>query len=122
MSRTDAHRPYWVQERDPYLRRDFIPEHRHWFVANWDRDSHHWRIRRSVPCDLAEHLTGPGGMNNRCILYPSGRRNFCSCELCGQQSARRYGHRRERTWWRSTRQLLLATVDRDDADVPPFRR
>jgi hypothetical protein len=124
MSRTDVHRPWWVLERDPHMRRDFVPHHNHWALEDWDPELRRWRIRRTVACDLAERLTGPGGKDTRCVLYPSGSRRFCSCPLCGQQAARKQGHRRERTWWRSTRaQLLAATVeDRDELDVPPFHR
>jgi hypothetical protein len=120
MSRTDVHRPWWVLERDPHVWRDFVPHHNHWILEDWDPETRRWLVRRSVPCDLAERLTGPGRAHTRCVLYPSGSRRFCSCPLCSQQAARKQTHRRERTWWRSTRaRLLAATVD--ELDVPLLR-
>jgi hypothetical protein len=124
MSRTYVHRPWWVLERDPHMRRDFVPHHDHWIREDWDPALRRWRVRRTAPCDLTERLTSPGHAHTRCRFDSSGRRRFCSCPLCGQQAARKQAHRRERTWWRSTRaRLLAATVgDRDELDVPPFRR
>ena len=124
MSRTDVHRPWWVLERDPHMRRDFKPDHNHWILTDWDPELGTWRTRLSAPCDLGQGRLGPGPRDTRCTFYPSGRRRFCSCGLCGQQAARRYSHRQERTWWRSIRAQLLATAADGctDADVPPFRR
>lgn len=45
----------------------------------------------------------------------------CGCKMCTGQPARKRARRCERTWWRSTRAQLLAAVDRDDLDVPPYR-
>jgi hypothetical protein len=135
MSRTDTHRPWWVLERDPLMRRDFTVYHDHWLdeyypctheprcaPRRFERTPRHL-VRRAAPCDLDQRLTGDPSIRTRCGLNPSGTRRFCSCPMCGQQSARKLGRRQERVWWRRTRANLLAvaaTGDGDALDVAPF--
>jgi hypothetical protein len=123
MSRTDVHRPWWVQERDPHVRRDLLPHHNHWVLEDWDPELRMWRSRRSVPCDLDERLSAAGYRGTRCMLYPNGRRRFCPCRRCGTHPGHKLARRQERTRWRSARARLLAAIaeERDELDVPAFR-
>jgi hypothetical protein len=107
MSRTDVHRPAWVQERDPELRHLFVEYHDH----------------RAGRCDLDVYLSTPGWVRTTCsVRYVGGRNIYCGCHLCTGQPGRRLAHRQERTRWRADRQRLLAAraEDRDGLDVAPF--
>ncbi|MFI7608725.1 hypothetical protein ACIBTV_26755 [Micromonospora sp. NPDC049366] len=109
MSRTDIHRPAWVQQHDPLLR--------HWFV-----DFHH---HEHGPCDLAVFLASPGWTRTRCCRQPSAAApNLCGCRLCTGQIHRKLARRQERVRWRSARRQLLAMHrgGQDDLDTPPIRR
>jgi hypothetical protein len=120
MSRTDVHRPAWVQERDHTMRREFVAEHRHTIVEDYDQDSGRWLVRREVPCDLEEHLTGHGWARTRCGLrYVGGRNTFCGCQLCTGRAPRKLARKQERVRWRAERQRLLAETS---ADPQPSRR
>lgn len=122
MSRTDVHAPAWVQDHDPAWRREFVPSHTHTVVEHWDPELRRHLIRRMVPCDLPEFLAG--GRETRCrMTFAGGRNIYCGCNLCTGRAGRRLDRRRERVWWRSTRQRLLqlAQQDLDAVDVRPFR-
>ena len=105
MSRTDAHRPWWVRQHDPDWRRDFVERHDH----------------RDGVCDLEHWLAGRDGVPARCMRYASGVRNFCGCEMCTNRFRRRYSHRRARVRWRTVARQILATSDAANLDVPSLR-
>lgn len=116
MSRTDVHRPFWVQHNDPDDRQHFAtPTHFHWIREDWDPETRRWLVRRSAPCDLDEPASPTKA--HRCSLWPL--RNLCGCQLCTCQYARKRAHRKIRTAWRSDRARLLR-----DPDFEPrrFRR
>jgi hypothetical protein len=103
MSRTDAHIPLWVLETGPEWHLDFDEHHDH----------------RDGVCDIDIYLAAGrehGWRQTHCYRQFNGLRRICSCRLCGNQPGRKQAHRRERTWWRSTRAQLLAAVDREALD------
>lgn len=109
MSRTDVHRPYRVQIRDPHIRRWFTDHHDH----------------ATGPCDLEVLLAAPDWTRTRCTRQPHGRcPNLCGCPLCTGQPGRKLARRQERGAWRRTRARLLAEVRAGsrDLDTPPSRR
>lgn len=102
MSRTDAHRPWPVQLRDPDVRRRCLPSHLHWiredpYTVNRIR---HYHVVRTAPCDLWT----AGGLG-RCRWFPTW--NTCGCPMCtgrnevrAQRRRDRYAGRRECRQWR----------------------
>lgn len=82
MSRTDKHRPLWVQERDPLLHHEFRADHDH----------------SSGPCDLAVRLADPRTpwSDTACHLNYCGHRQICGCPLCTDRWGRRAHRRRAR--------------------------
>lgn len=112
MSRTDVHRPGWVQERDPVDRRWFVPQHRHFEVSDWDPDARRWLRRFVVPCDLGEYLAAKGAPQTRCRLaYRGGRNIYCGRWCCTSHDAKKAGNRADRTRWRAERQALLGGAE-----------
>jgi hypothetical protein len=107
MSRTDVHRPFWVQTRDPGMRRLMYASHDH-----WTRDG------RSTPCTLGD----PDGL---CRWWPY-KPIFCGCWMCTTtRQARRRTHHAARARTRSELarvRALAAAGEFDDADIPPPRR
>lgn len=93
MSRTDAHRPWWVQQSDPTLR-------------------HEYRVacdHRTGPCDLAARLADPrlDFRATRCHLVYVADRSLCGCRICTGQDWRARCRREARTEWRRLRHRLL---------------
>lgn len=122
MSRTDVHRPGWVQERDPHNRRHFVADHNHTIHEAWDPQQRRWLVRRAVDCDLHAFLAAKGWAPTRCRMrYIGGRNIYCGCDMCTGRHWQRLARRRERHQWRRTAREILATVDRTDIDVPPIR-
>ena len=122
MSRTDVHRPAWVQHRDPWMRRELAPSHRHVKFEEWDQESRRWLVRRHLPCDLDEYLGAAGWVQTRCMMEVISGRNIyrrCGCNPSGWQRKER---RQERVRWRATARHILALVDRSDVDVVSPRR
>lgn len=110
MSRTDIHRPYWVQMNDPTVR--------HWF-----RD---WHDHINGICDLEEFLAPRGSLGpypkHYCYRQQGWSPRMCGCHLCTWASGRKLQRRQERVLWRTIRQDLLkaAPEDFEDIDVPPL--
>jgi hypothetical protein len=110
MSRTDVHRPAWVQLRDPTIR--------HWFK---DVHNHEQGI-----CDLQHWLdTTTGGWwyhkHFYCYRQPWMQApRLCGCEMCAGQRWRRLQRKQERVAWRRVRQQLVKLKDWEDVDVPPL--
>lgn len=117
MSRTDVHRPAWVQRRDPLLRREFVAMHHHWERDVWDNELKRWLVTRGAPCDL-------GDTDGRCQLWPHSRNLFCGCHLCVGSSRRRLARRRERTALRAQLRAAVKTAaaagrtEADEYDIP----
>jgi len=119
MSRTDVHRPEWVQHNDPHARRHFATvTHHHWVREHWDGQGRRWLVQRSAPCDL-EHGEHRRDTAHRCTRWPT--RNLCGCRLCVGQAGRKQSRRRERTALQAARRAALKTAraDRDSIDIPP---
>ena len=113
MSRTDVHRPAWVQRTDPADRHRFSrPAHNHWEVDCWDRETGRWLVRRSRPCDA--HDPAVPEVDRRCVRWPHFQ--WCGCPLCSGSLNHRLSHRHQRT---SLRALLreLTTAAADDLDT-----
>lgn len=125
MSRTDNHAPPWVKDRDPYRRREFRPEHDHWYSETYyDRDGRRWVAtkRLTVPCDLDVFMTSKGSVWTRCRMVYAGSRNiYCGCRMCTGHDGRRLARKQERVAWRRYRANVLAITDRSDVDIPPLR-
>jgi hypothetical protein len=102
MSRTDTHRPQWVQHRDPTVRPHLVPLH----------------SCGARPCDLEEYFTSDGPPNTKCWAWHYGRR-LHGCTLCNQTAERRRMYRAHRTAWRETARQILAArrEDMDTVDV-----
>lgn len=68
MSRTDRHRPMWVQQRDPWTRADFYEQHDH----------------RRGRCDLEKWIAEPwlAWSQTSCRLAFCGHRQICGCRMC----------------------------------------
>lgn len=94
MSRTDVHRPPWVQARDPYLRHEYRDEHDH----------------STGVCDLAVFLDAHVWIKTRCYRDYAGHRNpYCGCRLCTGHTGRKRANRKDRHAWRRDRHQILAT-------------
>lgn len=104
MSRTDIHRPGWVKERDPHMRRVMLTEHRH----------------QDGPCDLDVWLKSKGWSHEtRCYVRYIGSRNiYCGCRMCTMHDYVKIGNGKDRMRWRNDRQRLL----RDPEHEPHYRR
>lgn len=107
MSRTDVHRPVWVQMQDPTIR--------HWFADFHDHDD--------GVCDFGEygfdHFSPPHCYRQIWTQCP----NLCGCHLCTEKFGRRLKRRQERGIWRKLRQQLLklGKEDLDNVDVGSIR-
>lgn len=110
MSRTDVHRPAWVQRRDTTLRQAFVLQHHHWEHECWDKELKRHLVVRSVPCDA-------GAVDARCQLWPRGRNLFCGCQLCVGRAGRRLTRRQERTRLRAQLRATVKTGPTDVADL-----
>ncbi|MFG3710806.1 hypothetical protein [Micromonospora sp. NPDC047730] len=121
MSRTDVHRPFWVQERDPHLRREFRVDHNHWQFEHWDPERRQYLVKRSIPCDLHKREGKTRKVWTRCAPTFTGTRGCCG--LCADQPRRKRRRRQERHGWRHLRTELLAARrgGHHDLDVPPIR-
>jgi hypothetical protein len=119
MSRTDVHRPLWVQEHDPENRHRIGPaDHRHWERDCWDPQTREWLVERLTPCDVdSEAASG-----RRCRRWPLY--NVCGCRMCTGQDARRQARRRERVRLRADLRAAAKTAagDRDTIDIVEPRR
>ena len=95
MSRTDKHRPMWVQERDPLLRHEFREDHDH----------------RAGVCDMAYRLAHPHARwaDTSCHLNFCGSRQVCGCRACTAHS----GRKRERRRARAVRRGLCRELAKD---------
>ena len=101
MSRTDAHRPWWVLANDPLLPRRQVHDH------------------RKGDCDL-----GPRDATKRrwcglghCYWDLDMRYlQLCSCHMCHPK----YQHGKDRAYWRDQLRELAKTQDRGDIDIAPF--
>jgi hypothetical protein len=93
MSRTDKHRPLWVQERDPLLRHEFRADHDH----------------RDGVCDLEYRLAHPHARwsDTSCHLNFCGARQVCGCRACTAHSGRRRERRRVRSQGRALGRELV---------------
>ncbi|WP_431881724.1 hypothetical protein [Micromonospora chalcea] len=108
MSRTDIHRPFRVQMRDPYAR--------HWFAEHHDHST--------GACDLDGFLSSATQSRARCYRQPTDAcPNLCGCTLCTGRPQRKLARRQERVTWRSARARLLAAAraGERDLDVHPIR-
>lgn len=87
MSRTDKHRPIWVQERDPLLRHEFRHDHDH----------------SDGVCDMAYRLAHPQAAwsQTSCHINYCGVRQTCGCRMCTAHSGRKRQRRRARAQGRS---------------------
>lgn len=116
MSRTDVHRPYWVQEHDPDNRHRIQGE-THWHVERdcWDPATRQWLVERQRQCDIDE--PGPSRHCRYWLTY-----NTCGCEICTQGYARKQNHRRARTRLRADLRNALKTAELLDVDIVEPRR
>ncbi|MGC5019315.1 hypothetical protein [Micromonospora sp. DT47] len=123
MSRTDAHRPGWVRERDPMLRQEYRVDHNHWLYEHWDPELRRHLVKRLIPCDLRECLSAPRTYWTRCALTYIGGRGQCPCNSCSGRVYRKQARRQERHGWRAKRRQMLAEHrgGNRDLDVPPIR-
>ncbi len=98
MSRTDVHRPKWVQDRDR-LTRPMIEVHRH----------------ETGPCDLDAWRAQKGHHHrSRCyLLYVGGRNPYCGCRLCTGHDGRLAANGKARARWRTDRAMLGADRDHE---------
>lgn len=84
MSRTDVHRPPFVQESDPHNRHLFAEVHDH----------------RNGACTLGRYLR-EGWFPGCCHVQYRGSRNiYCGCAMCTQQVWHRQERRRQRHTWK----------------------
>ena len=89
MSRTDIHRPAWVQAQDPLTKN------------NW-KAFHHHPTRDSAgrpTCDLDRFLAAfyaGDWARTRCYVQWWGGPNICGCSMCTGQPSRRLARRRDR--------------------------
>lgn len=116
MSRTDAHRPFWVQVQDPAMRRHLVAAHHHWVRDLYDPVLKRHLVAETRPCNL-DNPREPG-----CAWWPAGGGNiFCGCHMCTGQDGRRRARRTERTTLRTQTRNALAVVAAgcDDVDIPP---
>jgi hypothetical protein len=106
MSRTDKHRPWWVQIMDPQ-------------VPHRDRHDH-----RFNDCTLEQFLEGillhghsPWDWRLSCIRDIDFSRSggLCSCHMCHPH----LDHGPERAYWRA-RLRQLSKEDDTDIDIAPF--
>lgn len=102
MSRTDAHRPDWVQANDPLVR----------------RREHHNHINKD--CDLQPNTSDMGAIGwsrRRCYWDVDWTLvQLCSCHWCNPRT--QTGP--ERAYWRDQLREAAKTQDREDIDIPPF--
>ncbi len=103
MSRTDAHRPWWVQANDPLVRRREHHDH------------------RNGVCDLSPATkydgTIPGWRHLNCYWDVDWTLvQMCSCHWCNPRT--QTGP--ERAYWRDQLRELAKTQDREDIDIAPF--
>lgn len=100
MSRTDAHRPFWVLLQDPTIR--------HWFEDIHDHID--------GKCNLDQFLQTCRWMSrHQCYRNTTGAQpSLCSCDMCSGDVLGAAG--KLRAHWRSARQQLLKTrfEDLDD--------
>lgn len=97
MSRTDAHRPWWVQQLDHTLRHELA-----------------YRCDHSEgPCDLYRRLADPRlwHQETRCHIDYAGQRNPYGCPSRSVRNWCRRERRRVRYEWRHRRTRLLLDPD-----------
>lgn len=113
MSRTDVHRPAWVQCQDTLLLRWLSPCHWHITRDCWDADQKRWLLERLTDCDL-------GTRDGRCQYWTRGRNLFCGCPRCTGQPARHLQRRQERTTLRAQLRTAVKTPPDhlEDLDLP----
>jgi hypothetical protein len=125
MSRTDVHRPGWVQEREPTLRRHMVARHYHWLneydlctheppcrghvrLHRYDDRPYHL-VRHPAACDLHLFEAAKGRKVTRCqLVYRGGRNIYCGCRGCTGHDERRQRRRRERADGRAVCRAALA--------------
>ena len=115
MSRTDIHRPYWVQTQDPTVRPRLRANHHHWINEDWDPEQRRHLVRRTAPCTINDRDS------LRCAWWPAERGNpFCGCRMCTGAPQRRHAHRRDRTVLRGQLAAARAAANagHDDIDIP----
>jgi hypothetical protein len=103
MSRTDAHRPGWVQANDP-----LVP-----------RREHH--DHRDGICDLGPSTNDafviPGWRHRHCFWDVDWTLvQMCCCHMCHPK----YEHGKDRAYWRDRLRELTKTQGREDIDIAPF--
>lgn len=121
LSRTDVHRPWYVQENDPHARNMLRnPRCQHIQRSDYDRVSRRWLRTYLVPCDLHDgrDVRGPR-VDQHCHYNARIRTCGCRSPWCNGTFGRRKANRRERVHW--SRALAQPSIDFDDADVRPIR-
>jgi hypothetical protein len=101
MSRTDAHRPAWVQANDPLVR----------------RREHHNHVNKD--CDLEPSTKDqPIGWRFRSCYWDIDWNlvRTCSCFWCNPRTEGGPA----RAYWRDQLRELAKTQDREDIDIAPF--
>lgn len=99
MSRTDVHRPIWVQRNDPTVR--------HWFMDHHD----HTNGECDLEFNLIQSWIGPGP---HCYRTPWTQcPNLCGCNLCTGRPWETRRRRWERHTWRR-KQNELQKLNRND--------
>lgn len=121
MSRTDVHRPLWVQYQDPDLAPHMVPDHYHFVVERppctheplctpkrWETAPRH-EVRRVVPCDMDVYLNANGWADTRCRMVYRGGRHLSACRhhCCLCRGDIPYRHRRARAAWRADARVWL---------------
>lgn len=103
MSKTDKTRPWWVQERDPWLRADFREDHDH----------------RNGTCDIERRVTDPwlSWSSTSCHIVYRGTRQVCACRVCTGY----WWRKRQRRRLRHETRMMCAVLRKDRAreeDLP----
>lgn len=100
MSRTDVHRPAWVQEADWYNRALFIE----------------WHDHGNGVCDIRDTAVLIFHYKGQCYRVPRGGRNlYCGCRLCTGY----YDQRAER---RKSRHAARLTCREEMKEIRGWRR
>jgi len=110
MSRTDVHRPLWVQAADPYRRYEFAIMHFHFVQEHFDVELGRHLVRRSAPCDLHLWERAPRAWS-RCKPVFVGWRGVCGCRMCNGHGWARRERRRSRHQWKQLRRDLLGGAE-----------
>lgn len=99
MSRTDIHRPVWVQQLDPFVR--------HWFTDHHDHED--------GICDLGFVLADERNWTRgSCYRLPSAECPcLCGCWMCTGAPWNRARRRGERHEWKRVRTNLLKSQEWD---------